>query len=437
MLLALLLLTPVPDLVPMRWQSSDPASLYLLKGTPVNCLLLERPYWSKEFLSAAKAANITTMAVLRPGDNPNAAVGDGYVLEGDFEKMPDVPSSLVIRLPSRARMRFDAEPVVGTYQGVWPGIEVEEEGKATAAPSGAPWIHTNGGFLRFLRAVAPKTTLWLGNSPPAGKVFPAERYMQAVADAAIIGARWVISLDDDFWKHLRAGDSRATDEWMKIAGLVSWFEEHPEWRAMKPLSRLAVVQDTDSGALLSGGVLDMIAVKHTPVLPVPSSKLDESSMAGASMAVNVSPSSLSEAQKDALKDFARKGGTTLSGPATWKFPAPEPDRITLGEDDVKTLDEIWKEMNSMTGRRNLGARLFNVSSMLSNLATDGKLTVLQLVNYSGYPVENVTIHLLGKYRTARLLVPGKAPAVLQPYEVEEGTGIDVDAVGIAAALVLE
>lgn len=79
----------------------------------------------------------------------------------------------------------------------------------------------------------------------------------------------------------------------------------------------------------------------------------------------------------------------LSGPATWKFPETKPDRITLSDDDVKTLDEIWKEMNGMTGRRNLGARLFNVSSMLSNLleSADGKTAVLHLANYSGYPVE--------------------------------------------------
>lgn len=206
---------------------------------------------------------------------------------------------------------------------------------------------------------------------------------------------------------------------------------------MKPLSRLAVVQDTGSGALLSGGVLDMIAVKHTPVLPIPSSKLNSSSMAGATMALNVSPSSLDEAQKEAIREFARKGGTTLSGPSTWTFPALAPGRITLGEEEVKTLDEIWKETNAMTGRRNLGARLFNVSSMLSSLQTDGRTAVLQLINFSDYPVENVTIHLLGKYKSARLLAPGKPPVVLQPYEVEEGTGIDVDQVSTAAAVVLE
>ena len=74
--------------------------------------------------------------------------------------------------------------------------------------------------------------------------------------------------------------------------------------------------------------------------------------------------------------------------------ASGPNHFT--DEDVKILDEIWKEVNSMTGRSNLGARLFNVSSMLSNLvqSSDKRQTVLQLVNYSGYPVENVTVHFV-------------------------------------------
>ena len=164
MLFALFLLASAADLVPMRWQSSDPKSLELLKGTPVNCLLLERTLWSKDFLTAAKTAGITTLGVIRPGDSTADAPTDGILLEGDFADPVKAP--LVIHLPSRARMRFDAKPVVGTFQGVWPGIQADEGGTAKAAPSGAPWINTNGGFLRFVKAAAPGSTVWLANTPP-------------------------------------------------------------------------------------------------------------------------------------------------------------------------------------------------------------------------------------------------------------------------------
>jgi hypothetical protein len=94
----------------------------------------------------------------------------------------------------------------------------------------------------------------------------------------------------------------------------------------------------------------------------------------------------------------------------------------------------------MTGRSNLGARLFNVSSMLSNLiqSSDKKQTVLQLVNYSGYPVENVTVHFVNKFKSARLLAPGVAePLKVDLYDVDAGSGVDIASVGVAATLVLE
>ncbi|MEO8130096.1 MAG: hypothetical protein ABJF23_07995 [Bryobacteraceae bacterium] len=111
----------------------------------------------------------------------------------------------------------------------------------------------------------------------------------------------------------------------------------------------------------------------------------------------------------------------------------------MSTDDVKVLDEIWKEMNTMIGRRNLGARLFNVSSMLSNLSktSDGKQTILQLVNYSDFPAEAVTVHLLGNFRIAKLYSPDAPVKSIPVYENEEGTGIDIDRIGVSATLVLE
>ena len=95
--------------------------------------------------------------------------------------------------------------------------------------------------------------------------------------------------------------------------------------------------------------------------------------------------------------------------------------------------------NTMTGRRNLGARLFNVSSMLSNLlqSSDGKKTVLHLVNYSDFPAEAVTVHLLGKFQSAKLYSPDSPVKTIPVYNNEEGTGIDIDKIGVSATLVLE
>ena len=455
MLLALVLLASVVDWVPMRWPSTDPESLELLTRTPVNCILLEPSQWSEPLISAAAKRGIITLGVIRPAPDAPEAVRKamsaklgGVVLEGDFDdaalgrvrSLVADSKMLAIELPARLKMRFDQTALTGTYQGVWPGIQIDEGGAAKAAPSGAPWINTNSGFLRFVRAAAD-APVWIANLPPANTVITGERYLQAICDAAMVGARWVIALDGDFGKRLLSRDPAATKDWKRMTDQLAYFENRKEWREMRPLGQLAIVQDVESGALLSGGVLDMVAVKHTPVRPVPSRKLQLPAMDGTVMAVNVDPSSLSDEQKATLRNFARRGGTVLSGPSSWKFPAPKADQVTLSDDDVKMLDDIWKEVNTMTGRRNLGARLFNVSSMLSNLleASDGKKAVLHLVNYSGYPVENVTVHLLGKYKKATLLAPGAEAKDISVYEVEEGagTGVDVDNVNVSATLVFE
>jgi len=202
---------------------------------------------------------------------------------------------------------------------------------------------------------------------------------------------------------------------------------------------LAVVQDPGKGGLLSGGILDMIAVKHTPVRPVPRQQLSAEALAGATMAVNVDASSLSPEQKEILRAFTRGGGTLLTGPPGWKDPTAAAGSITLEKAELERLNDIWHDVNSMIGRRNMGVRLFNVSSMLSNYlaAPDGKTAVVHLVNYSDYPVENVAMHYLGDYKHATLITPGAADKSLEVYKTEEGWGVDVDRVGVCATIKLE
>ncbi len=62
----------------------------------------------------------------------------------------------------------------------------------------------NLGDLRYLRSQVAEP-IWLVNALPAGKALSGKRYQHAVADAALAGAQWSISLDADFASHLLAG----------------------------------------------------------------------------------------------------------------------------------------------------------------------------------------------------------------------------------------
>jgi len=435
--------------VPVRWPYADTRSLELLAGTPINCLLFQSP--TPELVAAARARGVVALAVIAPDgvagelDRALAAKVDGIVLEGEFPEgttrriAAKNEAISIIELTSRNRLPLGSTaPVLGTYQGVWPGITVDEEGARKSGPTSSVWIDTNTGFLRAVRAWG-NATVWIANRPPAKTAVATTRYLQVIADAGISGARWVVALDDDLAARLAAREEAAVGAWKRIAGLLAYFENHPEWRAMPEGGQLAVVQDPEKGGLLSGGILDMIAVKHTPVRPIPRQQLSAEMLAGATMAVNVDAAALTPEQKEILRTFTRGGGSLLTGPPGWNDPTAAAGSITLEKAELERLNDIWRDVNSMIGRRNMGVRLFNVSSMLSNYlaAPGGKAAIVHLVNYSDYPVENVAMHYLGEFKHATLITPGEADKTLEVYKTEEGWGVDVDRVGICATVKLE
>ena len=438
------------DWVPARWPWTDPQSLELLDGSPVNCLLLRQ--YPSDLIAAATARGIVALAVLQPlgdataeGRKALAAHVTGLVLDGDFPDAVEASvreaagSAPVVELSRRSRMPLGSTaPILGTYQGVWPGIALEQDGGHKAGPTGSAWIDTNTGFIRAVRAWG-NAALWLGNQPPAETIVTGARYLQAIADAAISGARWVVAFDSDFATRLHRREAGALGDWRRMNELLRYFESHAEWRGMQEYGKLAVVQDPAKGGLLSGGILDMIAVKHTPVKPIPRERLSADALTGATMAVNVDPDSLTPEQKEILRNFTRSGNTLLTGPPGWKDEAPNPGRITLDKPELERLNDIWRDVNSMIGRRNLGVRLFNVSSMLSNVmaSPDGKTVILHLVNYSDYPVENVTVHFLGDFTHATLLAPVGASKPLEIYRDEDNRGVDIDKVSVCATIKLE
>jgi hypothetical protein len=443
--------------VPMRWPWADTRSLELLAGTPINCLLLKAP--TPELVAAAQARGVVALVVVTPGGDGSegreieralAAKVNGIVLEGEFPEgtAASVSASVsaansgaaVIELTSRRRLPLGSTArVIGTYQGVWPGIPMMDEGGGRkSGPTSSVWIDTNSGFLRAVRAWG-SATVWIANQPPPKTAVAATRYLQAIADAGISGARWVVALDDDLAGRLAAREEAALGTWKRIAGMLAYFEQHPEWRAMPAGGQLALLQDPGKGGLVSGGILDMIAVKHTPVRPIPRQRLSAESLAGATMAVNVDGAALTPEQKEILRAFTRGGGTLLTAPLGWKDPTAAAGSITLEKAELERLNDIWRDVNSMIGRRNMGVRLFNVSAMLSNflVAPGGKTAIVHLVNYSDYPVEDVAVHYLGGYQRATLITPGSADKRLEVYKTEEGWGVGVDRVGVCATIRLE
>lgn len=430
---------PLADCVPARWDASDPGTLRLLKNTPINCILLEKAHWNDAFLKAAQEAGLRVLPVVRSADEASAALAlkpSGLVLQGTFA----APSTAlpVVRIAPRGDLSL-AAPIEGTAQGLWPGIRAESEGMTAALPTGAPWIETNGGFLRFVRAVLPaESVFWMAMRPPAGQALRGRNYFQALADANFNGAAWVLALDEDFREGLFAGDERFVNEWHQIARGLRFLAEAGEYARWREHGSLALIQDSDTGGLFSGGFLDMLAARHIPATITPSARIATTTKVNTQVLLNTDPAPEGSDRKKQLLDLAKKGITIFNSPLDWNPGRPGGDAFTFLEGDVKVLADAWREINSMLGRRNFGLRVFGAPSTLSNLkvSPDGKKLAIHLLNYSDYPVQDISLHLLGKFTKARMLTPTgeSTPAV---YPIEEGIEIEVARLADVAVIVVE
>jgi len=432
----------------MRWPGADATSLARLEGSPVNCILLERAQWRPAILDAAAARNIQSLAVVRSAEDaaslPEKGI-DGVVVEtllptSIAKSLRDrYPVALIAPRPQMIE-QCDAE-ICGTREALWAGIRLEQDGTAHAAPTSAPWIDTNIGFLRFAGALTPKP-LWLAHEPPPAKVWPVERYLSAIGDAAAGGGTWIVSLDQDLARRWLAGDPRAEAIWKRISAQLAFFARHRDWLRLPPSGRLAIIQDESTGALLSAGLLDMIGSRHTPARIVPPSKIAPDRLKGSRIAINVEPATLPTAARAGLKQFATSGGRVVSNPDDFRFPKAEGYLLDLNKLPKAELDRfefLWRSLLSTTRGENLGVRLFNVASILSSLVADPATgrSFLFLINYAEHAAENITMYVPGKLKSARAYMPEGQPKNLESYSVEEGTAFDLDRFATAAIIEFE
>lgn len=405
MLLAFLLAAQIGACVPMRWAWSDTGSLNMLDGSAITCLVVP---------------DEETAGVMREGAG---ARGLQVLVEGkDFQPV--------------ARAAVKPAPLIVVSQGLWPGVRVEKEGSTEARPTGAPWVETNTGYLRYLRSsVGPAPQIWLANRPPEKQMLNGQRYVQAIGDAAMSGARWLITLDSGFTELMRQRDPRIQESWQRINNALQFYESNRNMVEAPDYSSLALLEDPASGALMSGGIVDMIAAKHIPLRVVPAARLESGAIGDARTLLNIDPAGLSDEQKEALKAVARSGVSLVNGPPGWRMSLPE-TAITFPDDQVKKLDEVWRGVNSFIWGKNFAVRVFGAHSVLSNLKRldDGRLA-LHLVNFSDYPVENIAIHTAGPFESATLLTP-RGPRKVEAYQMEDGMGIDIDRLEDVGILVI-
>jgi len=173
--------TPETAEVLRKWQ--DPASLALVQGTPINCLVVS---WAadaaqqqalKPLIEKGKQAGLEFVGLIEGEGDKAAAVAaakaaglSAVAMEGDAPANAGVP---VIPWNKAAQVRSSASvPVVGISDGVFPGLP--QAASQAGGPTNLPWVDSNGAPLLIARSLAPDKTVWIGFAPAPGAKLAAE-----------------------------------------------------------------------------------------------------------------------------------------------------------------------------------------------------------------------------------------------------------------------
>jgi hypothetical protein len=342
----------------MEWPAGwDAAKLDLLRGTPINCLL----------------------------NGPAEAAKAGF----------DTPTDL------SAVQRFDKSP--------WPGIP--EKSWESAGPTGNPWVDANGWQVRLALTKTPGKPVWIASEKPK-----AMNLALAVADAAHCGGRWVVTLNDELARGFGDSNARAAATWKDATRALAFFEGHRDWATMAPVAKLAIVSSFDDTN--SGEVLNLSTRRHLAYHIVEKSQprisfqgleavlyLDDAPPAGPLLAKMV--------------DFARSGGLLMTpratavkitgiGPVMETQPRTAVHRLGKGRLAVplKEWDDpfvLAADTHLLVSHRNDPVRLFNEGVLIPYVTTDGRRTMVQLINYLGRESANfVTLAMPPSGRNPRI-----------------------------------
>jgi hypothetical protein len=333
-------------LVPFRWPAAwtDPASLRLLVGSPINCLLFDNVVGTEPIATAARGAGLTVL---------------------EWSALQAAPL---------AEVQWDSASPRTVITGLsWPRIKLSATGRANAVdagPTGAPWIDSNTWVARLAAVRSPRKAVWLGFELAKDDPVPGESaYQIAIADSSATGARWMISLDDGLRKGLPAGNADALKIWRGILSSLTFFEKHRDWTAWEPWGSIGILSTfAGKDEFLGQEVLNLAARRNLLYRILDrsshaSQKLD--GLRGVLYVDNDPPSAGLKAQLDA---FARDGGLlivprALASQFSGGKPAPCPvggyHLRSMGKGSLAEATRDWDDpyflaadVHNLVGRRN-------------------------------------------------------------------------------------
>ncbi len=465
-----------PDLKETLEAWVRPSALELLKGTPVNCLIVE---WAdgapddsaqhqalKPLLEAGGKLGMSFVGKLALKKGTGAAVaaaraaGLSAVMLGETSGQSfDLP---VIRESPRDKAAWEAASTIfSATENVWPGLNLQTMNgdTALAGPTGIPWVNSNAWFSLLGGELAPGKTSWLDFDPPADSdlLHPAA-YALAVADSRAYGSRWIISLDDKLRAALPKGNVQAKGVWEKLCEAAAFFEEHKEWQAFKSQGVLAIVSDfRGDNAYLSGEVLNLLNRRQVQFRIVERARTLPA-LEGLKALLWLDHETPGAEELAQLLAFVRQGGLVIAA-AYWGTPDVTPAKkdpslqyrlyndgkgqIAVAEEGFQDPYQVAVDTHLLVSRRNDLVRLYNPET--TNCHASGESVsphkgkrLVQVLNYSSEPAASVTVWVNDRLEAARFWQLGAAEArTLQARPASPGTEFDLPPLSDYCALEFE
>jgi hypothetical protein len=460
-----------------RWL--DPSVLEILRGTPVNCLVVswaaglpadaEQQKALVPLLAQGKTGGLSIVGLVEGEANKAAAVASAraaglaaVIMEGEVPNagLPILPLAANPHLPWNS-----SSPVLVAKGNVWPGIASQglnsqdwRRGGDTqaAGPTAEPWIDSNGWFLRLAKTYAPSKTPWLLFDPPGGaNVVLADAYLRAIADSGSFCGRWILSLDDALRGSLAQKEQSAMAAWKSIAGALDFFAKHRQWETNSPVGLVGVISDfAGSNETIGTETLNLIVRQNVPFRIIPKSKLATAPLTGFKALISVDDTMPEPAARKRLLDFAQQGGALLVSQC-WKGQGGTPTGVAHPRLDLRKLgkgklavckDEspdpymVARDVHVLLGRINDLSRFFNLSAFLSAHTSPpgGASALLQMTNFanaSRFSESQVTVWFPQQYRAARMWTLGsEAPVELKLVPEDTGMDVQIPAVSPYAAV---
>ena len=372
----------------MRWPGAwkSPSAIGLLKGTPIDWLLVDHDAGLGPVMEEAKRSGLHVAEVASPPDGVDLIAGE------------------------------------------WPGVAMSRGGDgASAGPTGVPWVDSNAWKIRLEAARHTGADIWV-NAPPKGVAVRPSAYRTAIADAAAHGGRWVISLDAQLAAGLVAGKADALRTWREMAGVAAFFARHAAWAGYLPEAVVGVISSfAGDDEFMGQELLNLIGRSNQQYAVLLKTDLPETAFRGLRAVIYVDGQPPSADLRQRTLDFVSAGGLLITGPKWGPAPgAPGKDEHpayamrTLGKGRVamarKDPDDPYALANDsavLISHRYELLRFWNggaVGSFLT-VAPDRKRAVAHLLFYADQGLDHVSVRIAGRWRKAGLWTADRTPSL--------------------------